>query len=302
MNRYKLNKYLLLFVLLVLSSSSTFAQDDLLGSLGEEKAPREFARNAFKSTRVITAQSIEQLSKGVLDFRILHRFGRVNSGAYEAFGFDQAVMRMALDYGITDRLTLGIGRSSNKKEIDGFIKYRPIWQSNDGWPLSVVITSGFVKDGMKWADPTRENYYSSRFSYFHQVLIGRKFSDAFSLQFMPTLVHRNLVLTKADKNDIISIGVGTRLKLTNRLAITAEYFRHVTDLPTGYYDPLSIGFDIETGGHVFQLHFTNSLGMNERSYLVGTEGQWSKGDIHFGFNISRVFTISKPKEFRKKKD
>jgi Membrane bound beta barrel domain (DUF5777) len=302
MNRYQLNKCLFLIALAILSSSSVFAQDDLLGSLGDEKAPRVFERNAFKSTRVITAQSIEQLSKGVLDFRILHRFGRVNSGAYDAFGFDQATIRLALDYGITDRLTVGIGRSSNKKEIDGFIKYRPIWQSNDGWPFSLVITSGFVKDGMKWADPSRENYYSSRFSYFHQVLIGRKFSDAFSLQLMPTVVHRNLVATEADENDIISVGVGTRLKLSNRLAVTVEYFRHITDLPTGYYDPLSIGFDIETGGHVFQLHFTNSLGMNERSYLVGTDGQWSKGDIHFGFNISRVFTISKPKEFRKKKD
>jgi len=289
MNRYQLNKYLFLFALVILSSSSVFAQDDLLGSLGDEKPPREYARNAFKSTRVITAQSIEQLSKGVLDFRILHRFGRVNSGAYEAFGFDQAVMRMALDYGITDRLTVGIGRSNNKKEIDGFIKYRPIWQSNDGWPLSVVITSGFVKDGMKWADPTRENYYSSRFSYFHQVLIGRKFSDAFSLQFMPTLVHRNLVLTKSDKNDIISIGVGTRLKLTNRLAITAEYFRHVTDLPTGYYDPLSIGFDIETGGHVFQLVLSNSQTMNDVAYYTTASGIKQGKGIFFGFNMYRVF-------------
>ena len=302
MNRYQYKKHFFLLAFLFLSASRLFAQDDLLGSLGDEKEPRVYERNAFKSTRVITAQSIEQLSKGVLDFRILHRFGRVNSGSYEAFGFDQATIRLALDYGITDRLTVGIGRSSNKKEIDGFIKYRPIWQSNDGWPISVLITSGFVKDGTKWTDPNRENYYSSRFSYFHQILIGRKLSDAFSLQLMPTMVHRNLVLTEKDENDIISIGVGTRLKLTNRLAITAEYFRHITDLPIGYYDPLSVGFDIETGGHVFQLHFTNSLGMNERSYLVGTDGQWSKGDIHFGFNISRVFTLSKPKEFRRKKD
>ena len=97
---------------MILSSSSLFAQDDLLGSLEDEKPPREYSRNAFKSTRVITAQSMEQLSKGVLDFRILHRFGRINRGAYEAFGFDEAYIRLALDYGITDRLTVGIGRSS----------------------------------------------------------------------------------------------------------------------------------------------------------------------------------------------
>lgn len=302
MNRYQLKKWLFLITMVIFSSTSVFAQDDLLGNLGDENAVRVYSRNAFKSTHVITTQSIEQVSKGVLDFRILHRFGRVNSGAYEAFGFDQAGIRLALDYGITDRLTVGIGRSSYKKEIDGFIKYRPIWQSNDGWPFSLLFTTGFVKDGLKWADPNRDNYASSRYSYFHQVLVGRKFSDAFSLQLMPTLVHRNLVLSEEDNNDIISIGVGSRLKLSNRLAVTVEYYRHLTELPTSYYDPLSIGLDIETGGHVFQLHFTNSLGMNERSYLVGTDGQWSKGDIHFGFNISRVFTISKPKEFRKKKD
>lgn len=293
-------RYLLAVIMLLSFAPRVQAQDDLLGLLGEEKPTKEFQRNAFKATRVINAQSMECLSRGVLDFRILHRFGLINQGAYEAFGLDQATIRLGLDYGISDRLSIGIGRSSNKKELDGYIKFRPIWQAKGGgWPFSVILISGIVKDGMKWADPNRDNYFSSRLSYYHQAVIGRKFSEAFSLQFMPTVVHRNLVATEIDNHDITTIGVGTRLKLTNRLAITAEYFRHITDLPEGYTDPISIGFDIETGGHVFQLHFTNALGMNERAFLVGTDGKVDKGDIHFGFNISRVFTLSKPKKFRK---
>ena len=113
---------------------------------------------------------------------------------------------------------------------------------------------------------------------------------------MPTLVHRNLVLTEEDKNDIISIGVASRLKLSNRLALTVEYFRHITDLPTGYYDPLSIGFDIETGGHVFQLHFTNSRGMIEKHFIGQTLGSWDNGDIFYGFNMARTFSLEPKKK------
>ncbi len=291
-------RFLLAIIMLLSVVQKVQAQDDLLGLLGEDKPTKEFQRNAFKATRVINAHSMECLSRGVLDFRILHRFGLINQGAYEAYGLDQSTIRLGLDYGINDRLTVGIGRSSSKKEIDGFVKFRPIWQAKGGgWPFSVILISGIVKDGLKYLD---HRELSSRMSYYHQVVIGRKFNEAFSLQFMPTVVHRNLVNTKADNNDIATIGVGTRLKLTNRLAITAEYFRHITDLPTGCTDPISIGIDLETGGHVFQLQFTNALGMNERAFLVGTDGKWNKGDIHFGFNISRVFTLSKPKKFRNK--
>jgi hypothetical protein len=294
-------RYLVTVILLVASFGVSNAQDDLLGSLPDEAPKKEFQKNAFKATRVITGQSIEHLSKGVLDFRILHRFGRINDGSYEAFGFDQATIRLGLDYGITDRLMFGIGRSSNKKEIDGFLKYRLIWQAKGkgGIPFSLIFVSGIVKDGLKWADPNRENYFSSRLSYYHQAIIGRKFSESFSLQFMPTVVHRNLVQTEAEEHDMKSIGVGSRIKLTKRLALTAEYYYSIDKLPEGKTDPLSIGFDIETGGHVFQLHFTNALGMNERAFLMDTDGKWDKGDIHFGFNISRVFTLSKPKSFRK---
>lgn len=296
-----ISKRFLVVALFCCSLTSVKAQDDLLSLLGDDSTKKEFVKNAFKATRVITGQSMEQVARGVLDFRILHRFGRVNEGAYGAFGLDQATIRLGLDYGISDRIMIGVGRSSNRKELDGFIKYRMIWQGKGkgSIPFSVILISGMTKDGLKWADPDRNNYYSSRLAYYNQLLIGRKFSEAFSLQLMPTMLHRNLVATKKDNHDIYSIGAGARIKLSKRVAINAEYFYTLPDmLPETQTNALSIGFDIETGGHVFQLHFTNALGMNERSLIADTDGKWDKGDIHFGFNISRVFTLSKPKSFR----
>lgn len=302
MKRCRFSIGLPVILLLLAAHLPSMAQEDLLGQLGEEPEQKEFVKNAFKSTRVITGQSTEHMAAGVLDFRILHRFNPVNGGAYEFFGLDQATIRLGLDYGITDRLMVGVGRSSNRKELDGFIKYRVVWQSKgqEASPVSVILISGITRDGLKWDNPDRDNFETSRLAFYHQVLVGRKFSDAFTFQLLPTVVHRNLVETVQDKHDIYSLGFGTRLKLTRRIAINAEYFYNLPDqLPSNYENPLSIGFDIETGGHVFQLHITNSLGMNERSLLTGTTGSWGKGDIHFGFNISRVFTVSRPKAFRR---
>lgn len=300
----KCNKYtvLLLGVLCFFFSKELCAQDDLLGLLGDEHPPKEFVKYAFKSTRVITGHSIEQVAGGVLDFRILHRFGRLNGGAYEAYGFDQATTRLGLDYGLTDRWMIGLGRSNYKKELDAFMKYKLLWQSTGegSLPLSILLVTGVTKDGLEWSDPDRNNYYTSRLAFFNQIIFGRKFSEAFSLQIMPSMVHRNLVPTKEDSHDIYSVGVASRLKLSKRIALTAEYFYNLPDqLDPDKTNPLSLGFDIETGGHVFQLHFTNALGLNERALITETSGHWGDGDVHFGFNISRVFTLSKPKTFRK---
>jgi len=303
MRSFKSKSVVFFFFLFSLFSAKSFAQDDLLSLLGDEPQKKEFVKNAFKATRVISAQSMEQVAAGVLDFRILHRFGRVNGGSREAYGLDQATIRLGLDYGISNRVMVGIGRSSNKKEIDVYAKYRMIWQGKGkgSIPFSLIFISGVVKDGLEWSNPERNNYYTSRLAFYQQAILGRKFSDVFSLQLMPTLVHRNIVKTTDDLHDIYSLGVGGRIKLTRRLALTAEYFYNLPDqLSATNTNPLSIGIDIETGGHVFQLHFTNALGMNERSLITDTNGSWEKGDIHFGFNISRVFTLSKPKSFKNK--
>jgi len=225
----------------------------------------------------------------------MHRFGRLNTGSYELFGLDQATIRLGFDYGITDRFTVGFGRSSLFKELDGFIKYKLLWQSTGAKniPVTIELIAGTTINMLKFKEPERKNYASSRFGYYYQFIIGRKFSDAFSLQLSPVLVHRNLVELNSDKHDIIAVEVGTRVKLTQRLAITADYFYVLPDqLRPEFHSPLSVGLDIETGGHVFQLHFTNAPAMNERTFITETTGKWDKGDIHFGFNISRVFTLS----------
>lgn len=286
----------LIFAILLSSFIRTYGQDtDLLSLIEPEKQPVERVRNAFKGTRVINGHSMEMLAGGVLDFRILHRFGRLNQGSYELFGLDQASIRLGLDYGVTDWLTVGIGRSTFKKEVDALVKAKLLWQTEGGrsFPVSVVLVEGMVINTLHFADPERTNYFSSRLNYYHQVIIGRKFGSAFSLQLSPTMVHRNLVDSLTRRHDVVAAGIGARLKLTKRLALMVDYFLVADNFlyDTDYIHPLSLGLDIETGGHVFQLHVTNATGMNERAFITETTGAWSKGDIHFGFNISRVFTL-----------
>lgn len=293
-------KKLSINILFLFLAVSSFAQDDdLLKLVGaEEKPGKEYAEYAFKSSRVIMSHSMEIIRPGVMDMRILHRFGNINHGAYELFGLDNASMRMGFDFGITKNLMIGIGRSTNKKELDGFFKYRLIHQAKGpgSLPFSFLLVGGSSMSLLKFTDTSRKNYFSSRMGYYGQAIIGRKFSDGFSLQFMPTVVHRNLVATTADPNDMLSLGVGTRMKLSKRISLNVDYYYRFNPNPAdGTQNPLSVGFDIETGGHVFQLHFTNAVGMNEKVFLTETTNNWGKGDIQFGFNISRSFQIKKRK-------
>jgi uncharacterized beta barrel domain-containing protein DUF5777 len=272
------------------------SQDDLLSLLDKkEEKKKEYISNAFKSTRVINGHSMEFLGKGVLDVRILHRFGTINSGFNNLFGLDQASMRFGFDYGISKRLTVGFGRSNVGKELDGFIKFRPIWQSEGpgSFPVSIVAVSGITYTTQPWTDPTRKNFVSNRMAFYNEILIGRKFNERFSLQVSPVFVHRNMVPLATDENDVYAVGIGTRFKVSKRVAIVADYHYIIKGLDMNTYEnPLSIGFDIETGGHVFQLHFSNSTGMNEKAFLTTTTGSWAKGEIRLGFNLSRVFTIA----------
>ncbi len=269
------------------------AQDDLL-SLLEEEETVDYVTASFKTNRVINLHSLENTAKGVLDFKIGHRFGFVNEGLSEFFGLDNATIRLGLDLGLTDNLAIGIGRSSFEKTVDGFVKYKLLRQSTGAryMPVTAAVFSSLAIKTTPFQDPDRENLFSSRLFYSFQLIVGRKFNEGFSLQLSPTVVHRNLVETKADENDIFAIGIGARQKLTKRFSLNAEYIYVLPDQLSGEFrNSFSIGFDIETGGHVFQLHFTNSTSMIEKGFVTETVGNWLDGDIHFGFNISRVFTI-----------
>ncbi len=280
-------------ILLLLPLQNLFAQDLL--DLVEDKPKKEFVTNAFKSTRVINTHSVEFLGAGVLDVRILHRFGTFNSGLDNLYGFDQANMRLGFDYGISKRLMIGVGRSNVQKELDGFIKYRLIWQGKGpgSWPISVAVVSGATMNTMPWADPNRVNFETSRLAFYYQVMIARKFSESFTLQLTPSIVHTNLVPLETDPNDVYSVGIGGRLKLSRRISFNWDYhFVLPTYQRTGYYNYAGIGFDIETGGHVFQLHVTNSVGMNERAFITNTTDDISSMGLRLGFNLSRVFTLT----------
>jgi len=271
-----------------------FAQEDLLSLLGEEEATTDYAKASFKTNRVINLHSLESVASGVLDFRVSHRFNTVQNGLYDFFGLDGAETRIGFDFGVTPSFAVGFGRSGYEKTVDGFLKYKLLRQSTGkrNMPITLAAFAAMAIQTQKWPDPDRDNLFSSRLYYTFQLILGRKFSEGFSLQLSPTLVHRNLVKTFDEKNDVLALGIGGRVKLTKRLSLNLEYIYVLPDqLAPGFKNSLSVGFDIETGGHVFQLHFTNSTAMTERSFVAETTNDWADGGIHFGFNISRVFTI-----------
>lgn len=286
----------ILFILLSMTSLLS-AQDDLMNMLKDStQAEINYTTATFKSTRVLNGHSIERMVAGQLDVRISHRFGLLNSGAYEFFGLDQSNVHLSVEYGILKWLMVGIGRGTYEKTFDGFAKFSILRQSSGArvMPVSVSVLTTIAATSLKWSDPLRQNHFSSRLSYVGQVLIARKISQSFSLQVAPTFVHRNLVATELDPNDLVAAGLGGRMKLTKRISFNAEYyylFNPRTYMSQKVYNPLSLGFDLETGGHVFQLILTNSVAMIEKGFIGETTGNWLKGGVHLGFNISRVFTL-----------
>jgi hypothetical protein len=286
-------------ILFLMSCPLLSAQDDLMDMLDKSAPPEiNYTSATFKSTRVMNGHSIEHMAPGQLDFRISHRFGTLNSGTYELFGLDQSSVHFGLEYGIFNWLMVGVGRGTYEKTFDGYAKFTILRQSSGvkNVPVSVSFLSSVAATSVKWSDTSRTNYFSSRLSYVYQLLTARKINQSFSVQLAPTFVHRNLVATELDPNDLYAIGAGGRMKLTRRISLNAEYDYLInprTYMSKEVYNPLSIGFDIETGGHVFQLIFTNSLAMIEKGFIGETTGRWLKGDIHFGFNISRVFTLKR---------
>jgi len=294
-------KYLITCAIALSLFTPALAQDlmKMLESETEKDAKPDYATATFKTTRIINGHSVENVAAGVLDFRISHRFGNVNGGAYELWGLDEASMRLGLDYGLTKRWMIGIGRSTYQKQFDGLTKFKVLRQSTGTrrMPVTLSAMGSIMYKSIKFEDPTRENYYTSNFYYCGQLLIGRKFSEGISLQISPTYIHYNLVQELNDPNDLFSIGFGGRFKVSKRVSINGEYYYQLPNYKlTGTQNSLALGVDIETGGHVFQINVTNSTGMTERSFITDTTGDFFHGDIRIGFTISRVFTLVKPKE------
>jgi len=295
-----------LFVLFSFLAISAVAQDDLMGMLeGEveaEKTPEKVIAT-FKGIKLINAQTVQTTKKRTLEFRITHRFGDMGGpdGKHTVWGLDNASnIRFSFDYGVTDKLSIGWGRSKMNEHIDVHAKFRFLEQKKGGIPISAAY---YVNGAISPVKNIPNDDFNNRLSYVHQLIIASKLNKAISLEILPTLVHRNYVdqtissiddSTVVDQNNLISIGFAGRFKITKRLAFVVDYFFTLSDFRTpgnGFYDPLAIGVEIETGGHVFHINVTNSAGIIENDFIPNTTSSWDDGEYKLGFNISRVFSF-----------
>lgn len=305
----KSKKIELLLFILIICSARIMGQDVNLDSIlnarsaQENKSATQYTEATFLSTRLIDGHTTETTQGGVLDLKISHRFGKLNDGFYNMFGLDVASIRIGMDYGLTNRLTVGGGRSSFEKQYDLFLKYGLLRQSqgkkNMPVSLTLLASSMLQTDTIAFKSQkkvTATPKFSDKLSYAYQLLIARKFNKNFSLQLAPTFIHENLVDSSFNSNDIFALGAGARIRISPHSSINLEYYYVFpgTKLP-GTVNTFSIGYEVETAGHVFQIHLSNSTGMTERTFIAENTGKWNKGDIHIGFNISRKFTIIKPK-------
>lgn len=288
-----------IIVLAAFAPTVVSAQDSsLLAMLNDSlssNAKPEVVTGTFKATQIVNTPTVESPAKRTLQFLIMHRFGELSDGAYELFGLDNAEIRFGLDYGISDRFSLGIGRSSLDKTYDANLKYKLVRQTTGRSPVSVSLYELLAHT--TFPKTSDKPYMTARYrtSYTSQLLIARKFNRSLSLQLSPSFIHYNMVATAKDKNDVFALGIGGRMKVTNRMSLNAEYNYLPSNqvISSRVYNSLSLGLDIETGGHVFQLVFTNSRGMIAPYYLAKTAGTWNDGNIYFGFNISRAFNFNK---------
>jgi hypothetical protein len=282
-----------------MGTAQMFAQEDLLNMLDEqvEEKPTEVAYT-FKSTHIINSHTIERMKTGQLDFRINHRFGELNSGYENFWGLDNALISLDFGYGINDRIMVGLRRSTEDATIDGSLKFTLFRQmtGSKSFPVAISYYTNMAAIGTVNIDELIDSVFAYRLSFTHQLLIARKFNEKISLELMPSFVHRNLV-EYDEENNIFAVGIGGRYKFHRRLAFTCEcYWASHTAASEEFTNPLSVGIDIETGGHVFQLFLSNTRNMEESGYITKTTGSWLDGDIFFGFNISRVFALYHPQE------
>ena len=286
----------MIYLLYIILITPLIGQDDLLDILEDASVKPVIVESSFKGTRVVNAQSLELPRPKILQFMIQHRFGSIENGFYDLFGMDYATIRFDFNYGLTERLSFGFGRSSLDKIYDIFVKTKLLRQSSGtrSFPVSVLLYSDIGIDTKRKSenDPAVKDEYLNRLLYVNQLIIGRKFNRSLSLEILPTLIHRNLVPTNQDDHDLVSVGIAGRYKLSNRISVNADYFIPLGDRSEDYQNSLAIGVDYETGGHVFQVMIANSQGPYEYTFIENARGNFSTGVLYLGFNISRAFTLA----------
>ncbi|UUF13046.1 MULTISPECIES: DUF5777 family beta-barrel protein [Flavobacterium] len=279
-----MKNFILLFFLFPLL---TFSQTDLLSGV-ETPSAKEKVNSAFKALKIVNLESTKLAAKGDLYFVVAHRFGSIKDGFEGFYGLDNANTQIKFIYGLTNGLNVSAARS--EFAYDFATKYMLFPQIKDGFPVTIA---GF--NSLSINNTLKESLYpklqfKDRLTYVAQLLISRKFSEKLSLEIVPSFFHQNFVEDVDQSNTQYAIGFGGRYKFAKRWSLNMDYAAHLNRAPNSLYkNPLSIGFDLETGGHVFQMHFTSSQAIDEAGYLGRTTGDWTKGDIFFGFNLARVF-------------
>ena len=282
-----MKKHVLILLLLPLY---IFSQDDLLNEIDTDSTYNNYASAAFKGLKIVNFESTKLVAKKELTLIVSHRFGSVENGISSFFGLDDAVTRLNFVYGLSDGLNISVSRSSFQKIYESAIKYRLIRQKENGFPLTVVGYNSFLINTALDKANLPKLEFKHRVGYTAQVLISRKISSEFSFELAPTFFHDNYVVVNDQDNSQFAVGIGGRYKLGKRWSLNADYGWHLNRSKNSpFKNPLSIGVDLETGGHVFQMHFTNSQPMNTNGFLGQGTGDWSDGNIYFGFNLSRVF-------------
>lgn len=270
-----------------LGMATAHAQEDLLSELDSTQVADTYATAPFKALQIVTLQTTKMAAKNEFYFVVSHRFGSVEDGISEFFGLDQATTKIGGIYGITDWLSVSASRHTLSKVYETAVKYRLARQSAD-FPVDIVGYNTIDINSALEEDDYPKLEFADRMSYITQLLVSRKVTDRLSLEIVPSYIHKNLYNPELENDNQFSLGAGGRMKLTKRLSLNMEYMYNF-DKPDFYVNPLSVGLDIETGGHVFQLLFTNSQSMTESGYVTNGTGDWGKGDFFFGFNLYRVF-------------
>lgn len=317
LNMKAVNLKLHCFIMCVFTccSLASFAQTDLEKELNATAPVREKVKSTFKSTRLINGHSNETIYKNELDFKVDHRFGDIagnNGGIKQFFGLDNSTdIRIGFEYGLSDRLSIGLARAKGATAVqqlyEGSLKFRLLEQTTDDQvPLGLTAFGNTTIAAVKASeDPTSAaayNKFNDRLNFVAQLILARKFNTNFSFEIIPTYVHRNFTAFR-DQNTIFAVGAGGRMKISKRMALVLDYFkpfRNSADQAyleekngAKFYDPLGVGLEIETGGHVFHLNFTNATAIEEIQFIPSTTSSWTKGQYRWGFSISRRFSFGK---------
>jgi hypothetical protein len=294
-------------------TNPVFSQTDLEKELTNTATGHEKVGATFKSTKLINGHTNETIFKNELDFKVDHRFGDIagdNGGIRRFFGLDNSTdVRIGFEYGLSDRLTIGIARAKGATAVtqlyEGSIKYRLLEQTTDDFiPVAVTLfgsnTIAAVEASEEPSSPIAYRNFEDRMNFVSQIIFARKFNSNISVTITPGYVHRNFTAFR-DQNDLFTLGAGGRAKISKRMSIVVDYylpFRNKSDKAyleqvngLKFYNPLGVGLEIETGGHVFHLNFTNATAIEEMQYLTQTNSSWLKGQYRWGFSISRRFSF-----------